>query len=370
METDAMNSRRTFLKTLIAASTLPALSWADAGSPAYLAAARRSDGAFWLYGLTETGGTVFSLPLPTRGHAAAAHPKRPEAVAFARRPGTFAIVLDCVSGRVVRRLDAPAGRHYYGHGCFSGDGHLLFTPENLYAEGAGRIGVWDAADNYRRLGDFDSGGIGPHDIIRVPGGEVKAIANGGIRTHPDTGRAKLNLDTMQPNVTYVDEGGTILEQVEIAPEWHRNSIRHLAMRNDGLLAFAMQWEGDLADMPPLVGLHRRGKPARLLDAGPGQARMRGYAGSVAFSGDGTQVGITSPRGGMAHFFDVSDGTLAAAVALTDVCGLAAHPGGYAATDGLGGIRVIAVDGPALPETRGEVAWDNHLVGLATLSGPA
>lgn len=364
-----MNNRRTFLKTLIAASTLPALSWADAGSPAYLAAARRPDGAFWLYGLTDTGETVFSLPLPTRGHAAAAHPKRPEAVAFARRPGTFAIVLDCVSGQVVRRLDAPAGRHYYGHGCFSGDGQLLFTPENLYDAGVGRIGVWDAADDYRRVGDFDSGGIGPHDIVRLPGSEVKAIANGGIRTHPDTGRAKLNLDTMRPNVTYVNGAGTIIERIEIASEWHRASIRHLAVRSDGLIAFAMQWEGDLAEMPPLLGLHRQGEAARLLDAGPGQARMRGYAGSVAFSGDEARVGITSPRGGMAHIFGVADGMLSEAVPQQDVCGLAAHPEGFVSTDGLGGCRVLREDGGGPAGTRSEVAWDNHLVRLASKPGP-
>jgi uncharacterized protein len=358
-----MTNRRDFLRTLLAASTLPALSWADAGSPAYLAAARRPDGAFRLYGLTSGGAEVFSLPLPTRGHAAAAHPRRPEAVAFARRPGTFAVVLDCVSGEILRRLDAPAGRHYYGHGCFSADGTQLFTPENDYDAGRGRIGVWDASQGYARLGDFDSGGIGPHDIIRLPGSEVKAIANGGIRTHPDTGRAKLNLDTMAPNLTYVDADGGLLEQVEIAPELRRNSIRHLAVRDDGVIAFAMQWEGDLWETPPLLGLHRRGEAPRLLDAGPQQARMRAYAGSVAFSGNGTMVGITSPRGGMAHFFRVADGTFAEAVAQVDVCGLAAHASGFVTTDGTGGCRIVTPGSGARAETRSEVAWDNHLVRL-------
>lgn len=358
-----MTSRRTFLKSLLVASTLPALSWADAGSPAYLAAARRPDGAFWLYGLTETGSEIFSLPLPTRGHAAAAHPRRPEAVAFARRPGTFAIVLDCVSGQVKRRLDAPEGRHYYGHGCFSNDGRLLFTPENLYAQGAGRIGVWDASNGYARLGDFDSGGIGPHDIQRLPGSEVKVIANGGIRTHPDTGRIKLNIDTMQPNLTYVDEDGSILETVELAPELHQNSIRHLAIHDDGLVAFAMQWEGDPTRNPPLLGLHRRGAAPRLLEAGVEQPRMRGYAGSVAFSGDGRFAGITSPRGGMVHLFRVEDGGLAEALAQADVCGLAAHALGFITTDGTGGCRVIVPGGKVTDEGRADVAWDNHLVRL-------
>lgn len=359
-----MTSRRRFLKSLAAASALPALSWADAGSPAYLAAARQPDGAFRLHGLTQAGRALFSLPLPTRGHAAAAHPMRPEAVAFARRPGTYAIVLDCVSGRIARRLDAPEGRHFYGHGCFSADGAHLFTTESDYETGEGRIGLWDAGAGYARIGEFASGGIGPHDMLRLPGSGAMAIANGGIRTHPDTGRAKLNLDTMRPNLTYIDGEGRILEQVELPPELHRNSIRHLAARGDGLIAFAMQWEGDPWETPPLLGLHARGGAPRLLDAGALQARMRGYAGSIAFSGDETCIAITSPRGGMAHVFDVSTGALTQAIAQPDICGLAAHEAGLIATDGTGGCRIIATAGGVTGEERTGVAWDNHLIRIA------
>ncbi|MEM8569430.1 MAG: DUF1513 domain-containing protein [Pseudomonadota bacterium] len=360
-----MPDRRAFLRSLIAASAMPAVSWADAGSPEYLAAAKQPDGSFHLHGLTNSGISVLSLPLPTRGHAAAAHPQRPEAVAFARRPGTFAIVIDCVSGRLAQELDAPEGRHFYGHGCFSADGTLLFTTENEYAEGRGRIGVWDAANGYRRVGDFASGGIGPHEILRLPGSDILAIANGGIRTHPDTGRAKLNLDTMQPNLTYAGPDGKLLEKVEIAHTWRRNSIRHLAARPDGSVAFAMQWEGDLWETPPLLGIHLRGTMPRLLEAGSTQARMRGYAGSVAFSGDGSQVGITSPRGGLAQIYHVSGGTLVQQLEQPDICGLAAHPSGFLATDGAGGCRTVISDmaSAAPAPSWSNLAWDNHLVSI-------
>ena len=126
-----MPSRRGFLAGLAAATLAPQPSWADAGSPAYLAAARGEDGSFVLYGLDGSGHRVFAVPLPSRGHAAAAHPSRPEAVAFARRPGTFALVIDCRSGgRLIARLAAPKGRHFFGHGAFSSDGTLLYTSEN------------------------------------------------------------------------------------------------------------------------------------------------------------------------------------------------------------------------------------------------
>ena len=153
-----MASRRGFLQTALAALTLPSLTWADAGNPSYLSAAKRSDGRYELFGLDAAGQIKFSIPLPTRGHAAAAHPARPVAVAFARRPGTYAIVLDCVMGAEITRMQAPMGHHFYGHGAYSADGNTLFTTENHIETGAGIIGVWE---NYQRIGAFPSNGIAP-----------------------------------------------------------------------------------------------------------------------------------------------------------------------------------------------------------------
>ena len=74
------------------------------------------------------------------------------------------------------------------------------------------------------------------------------IANGGIDTHPDTGRTKLNIPTMQPNLSYV-ENGTVTEVATLADAFNKNSIRHLAVRQNGDVAFGMQWQGDEDFMP-------------------------------------------------------------------------------------------------------------------------
>ena len=125
-----MASRRSFIAGMLAAGLVPKPTWAEAGNPAFLSAAMKPDGSHVLCGLSEYGAITFEIALPDRGHAAAAHPTLPEAVAFARRPGTYAIVLDCRNGQTKARLDAPAGRHFYGHGTFSENGDLLFTTEN------------------------------------------------------------------------------------------------------------------------------------------------------------------------------------------------------------------------------------------------
>ncbi len=353
-----MPSRRAFLAGL-AATAVPRLSWADAGNPAYLAAARAPSGAYALFGLTREGQDIFRIPLPDRGHAAAAHPQLPEAVAFARRPGRFALVIDCLTGQLRQRLDAPAGRHFYGHGAFLDDGRILATSENEIDSGQGVIGLWARDAGYARIGEFASGGIGPHEIKALPG-DVLVVANGGIRTHPDHGRDKLNLETMRPNLAYLSAHGEMLEQVELAPELWQNSIRHLAVAPDGQVGFAMQWQGAPEDGVPLLGLHRRGAAPVLAEAGLAeQIAMQGYAGSGAFSGDGQQVAITSPRGGRLHVFD-SEGGFLASHRRADICGLAAAPAGLLATDGLGGVLAGSGDG-LRPLAKAERAWDNHLV---------
>ena len=355
------SSRRGFLLGAAGAAAAPALGWAEAGSPWALAAGRAADGGYALHGLSAAGRSLFALPLPGRGHAAAAHPLRPLAVAFARRPGTFALVIDCVSGRVLRRLAAPEGRHFYGHGAFSADGTLLFTPENDFEAGEGRIGVWAG---FERIAELPSGGVGPHDMQPLPGGGAGSggfvIANGGIMTHPDSGRAKLNLPFMAPNLAWTDGYGRLEAITELPPRMRLSSIRHLAVRADGLVAFAMQRQDDAHDLP-LLGLVRRGAAPVLVAAPGAEARrsLAGYGGSVAFSGDGRRVAVSAPRGGRIHVFDAADGAFLSVVEDRDVCGLAPGPGGGFMTSS--GAGLLAFPGEAAAAVQHDLAWDNHLV---------
>ncbi|MGP3698232.1 DUF1513 domain-containing protein [Rhodobacter sp. NSM] len=350
-----MATRRHILAGLIA-SAMPRLSWADAGSPAFLAAARAPDGSFALHGLTETGARLFAIPLPARGHAAAAHPTRAEAVAFARRPGTYALVIACASGGLRARLTPPEGRQFNGHGAYSVDGTLLYTSEVVAETSEGVIGVWDTA-GWHRVDEFPSGGIGPHELRRLPGSDVLVVANGGIRTDPQD-RTKLNVETMRPNLSYLGPDGALLEQAELPEDLRQNSIRHLALGEDGTVAFAMQWEGDPAEPVPLLGLHRRGEALRLCPAREQDLfAMQGYAGSIARSAG--LIALTSPRGGVVQLH-AEDGTALATHARPDACGVAPVEGGFVVTDGGGAITRLTRDG-FRPLDRADAAWDNHLV---------
>lgn len=350
--------RRQFLGGLIAAGVIPKLTWADAGSPAFLAAAGTVQGDYLLCGLGADLNLLFTLPLPARGHAGAGHPTRPEAIAFARRPGTFAVVINCATGDQIAALTAPEGRHFYGHGTFSADGATLFTTENDYEMGQGRIGLWDADDGYRRIGEWDSGGVGPHDIRRVGEGDVLVVANGGIDTHPDTGRTKLNIPTMRPNLAYIEDG-VVIESVPLSEDLHKNSIRHLAVSKDGLVAIGMQWEGE-GTPTALVATHSRGAPVTLMQAPKNDVRrMNGYIGSVACTPDGATIAVTSPRGNEVQVFDAKTGRLTGIRAITDACGIATLGGQFVVTSGTGAVDLLSgANALQMP-----FMFDNHLVSL-------
>lgn len=315
-----------------------------------------------LLGLAEDGTERFRVPLPARGHAAAARPRLAEAVAFGRRPGRYALVLDCAEGRVVAELAAPAGRAFQGHGAFSPDGATLFTTETA-EEGRGLLGVWDAVAGYKRIGEVSSGGIGPHEILLTPDGRRLAVANGGIATDTDV-RSPLNLATMHANLSWLDVGsGEVVETIETPDELRLNSIRHIAIARDGTLAAALQWEGDELMTPPLLAVHRPGAAAlEFHSAEPGlQRRARNYAGSAAISDDAAQAAITCPRGGMMLVFDLATGE-ATELDSPDLCGVAAARGRFVCTTGEG----VFID-PASAGGRRSfagLAFDNHIVRLA------
>jgi len=356
-----MASRRRFLASLGAATMTPRLGWGAVGTPVALSAAMTPDGGFLLVGLDAAGAIGFQVPLPARGHAAAAHPHLAEVVAIARRPGTFALVVDCATGAVSQTLSAPKGRHFYGHGAFSSDGTLLFTTENDVATGEGRIGVWDPRLGYARVDEFASGGIGPHEVLRLPSGNL-AVANGGIRTHPDTGREKLNLDSMRANLAVFSPSGHLIDRAEVAEDIHHNSLRHIAVADDGTVACGFQWQGDPFDAPSLLALYRGDgilEPAQIDESQ--LLRLDGYIGSVSAYQQGG-FAVSSPRGGRVLAFDRA-GVLQEAHSAEDICGLTRNARSEClATDGFGRVYTLG-SGQLRAVQVHPVAFDNHLVAL-------
>lgn len=314
-------------------------------------------------GLPESGPS-----LPGRGHGVSLRPGSAEAVVFARRPGTYAAVFEPHSGLVVRRFDTPPERHFYGHGVFDPSGRMLFATENDTRRGRGVLGLYDATDGYRRVGEIEAFGIGPHDIALLADGRTLAVANGGILTLPESGRDKLNLDSMQPSLNLIDAAsGKLVEERRLAPALHQLSIRHLAQAPSGLIAAGMQWEGEPGSPVPLVAIDR-GSGLVTLDAPADElAGMAAYIGSVAFDRSGQVIAASCPRGGRVAFWRADDGQFLRTVATADACavGPAEAPGHFIMATGLGLVQHIdSLTGEIVPVgERAPVAYDNHLTML-------
>ena len=365
-------NRRLFLKSLAASSLLlPSLNIAAAKLPQkthYFSARGDLDGRYFISAFDEQGKQRFDVLLPSRGHAIAVHPLLNHVVAVARRPETYLIVIDGESGQIIHHHESDENRHFYGHSVFSPDGRWLYTTENNIENGQGMIGVRDVMNNYRQVAEFKSHGIGPHELDLLSDGETLVVANGGILTRPETGRSKLNLDTMSPSLAYINaNNGSLLEQHKLPANLHQNSIRHFAINRHDQVCFAMQYQGNASHQPPLVGLHRRGQPLQLMHAPAGiQQQMRNYCGSVCKDSSGHWFAVSSPRGNLITFWSARDAQYVSSVTVEDGCGIASGQGHgeFFLSSGTGGVFRYFIQQdkltPVAPIADLKTRWDNHI----------
>jgi hypothetical protein len=355
--------RRDFMKAAglaFAASLAPrrlhAMQQADAVfATAYL----DTSGACGVAVLSEDRRLLFTTALPGRGHDVTYDPLSRRSVVFARRPGTFAVVFDHTGKTAPVTITSVAGRHFFGHGVFSPDGRLLYATENDYDNAAGMVGVYDAGDGFRRLGEFPTRGMDPHEVLLLADGRTLAVANGGVETHPDYGRAELNIATMKPSLVFLDRlSGDLIEEQQLAPELHQLSLHHLAEDASGAVWFGGQYKGPAADRPLLVGKARPGAGIALLGMDtPVLDRLHNYIGSVAANLDADTVAVTSPEGNSLVVIEAASGKVVSSRELVEVCGIAPERQGFVASTGRG--EVLGCDGG---DTRfDDYVWDNHML---------
>jgi len=366
-------NRRQFLAACAAGALLPIAGTSLASAPLRFASASEdAEGRHWLILFDDQGNRLVEHQLPGRAHHVAAHPTEPWLMAVARRPDRFIDVVDRTSGALLQRIDSGSERHFFGHAVFSADGRWLVATENDLASGQGRVVIRDCQQAFSIVADYPSHGIGPHELAWLNDQRTLVIANGGIQTHPDQGRAKLNLDSMQPSLAYIDsQSGELLDQVMLPASLHQCSIRHIDVNRHDQVAIAMQYQGALYDDVPLIALHQRGSditPLTLPD--PVRQRMKQYCGSARFDVSGDYFAISAPRGDLISFWQ-RDGRFLDSVRVRDGCGLAAtdQPGSFVISSGNG--RCYHYDlqqrrKQRLPAAGAQPpAWDNHMVRITS-----
>lgn len=359
-------SRRAFLAGAgLAAAGAGFVGWRLRRPTLFLSAHHDHDERPHVGAFDSRGRLRFRLPIDVRAHAAAGHPVHHDVVVvMARRPGNLLYEIDLAAGAVRRVVRSADNRHFYGHGAYSPDGRYLFTTENDFENGVGVIGVRDG-ETLALLREMPSYGVGPHELAFLSDGRTLVVANGGIRTHPDLPRQKLNLPAMTPSLAYIDAASGALQAAH-ALDNRFLSIRHLDVGPGDLVGIALQHEGSPETIEPLVGFQQGGGPIVLASA-PDRVlrRLNHYTGSICLHPGTSIAAVSCPRGGQVTFWDAAKGRFAATLPIRDAGGISLSVNGesFVVTNGLGEIHAIRADtltpaSPpiAIPDTR----WDNHL----------
>jgi hypothetical protein len=296
-------------------------------------------------------------PAPGRAHGLMAMPDG-GFVAVANRPGRWLLRCDA-QGRVTQRhaLEDDGAPHTLGgHAMLSADGQRLFTCETNPDTGDGWIGV-RSTDTLRRLGEFPSQGLDPHQMLLDGQGRLW-VANGGIPRLRD-GR-KTAMERMAPSlVQLAPDDGRLLAQHRLDDP--RLSLRHMAWAEGGeRMGVALQAEHDdearRREAPLLAVLEhgRLGLPTR-------DAQGAGYAGDIA-AGPGGGFVLSGQRTGRGLWWHPQAATELVRVAeLGEPCALASWDGGRGVLIAarLGVARWHASEAPRMLRWPMPMSPDNH-----------
>ena len=333
MGTNARPSRR---QLLVAGATALLLDWrlADAagrapetapvksGDPTRLLTAWDDEQGRHHVGILRVGGSQCavqsSVEVPTRAHALAIEPDG-AVLAVARRPGDWLLRWRPGRSRINGRQWwwNTGAQRFNGHLLPTADGQYLLTTETDMNSGAGLLVRRDRA-SLDVIAQWPTLGQDPHALLLLPQGHA-LVANGGIATLPETGRAKHNLAQMDSSLAIIDPAnGKLLGQWRLQDP--RLSLRHLALHPGGRVAVALQAEHDdpveKARAPVLALFDPEGGK---LDVAPESGQLEGYAGDVAVINGRFVVGCS--RAGQAVHFSV-DGKRAGSTALVAPCAVA------------------------------------------------
>ena len=386
-----------FTPTKVAADTkpfMPEVSWVSG-------VADLTNNEFAVVGIDSQRQICWQTAMPERVHdiliqpdqessnASATHDNRIarnnsiDVAVMGRRPSEWFWVLAADSGKLRYSIKAEANRHFYGHACYSLEGDLLYVTENNTSDFSGVIGIYDVASGYKKIGEFATQGIGPHEIVMHPDGKTLVIANGGIKTERAS-REELNIDSMQPSLVYLDRHeGKLIQQVY--PAHNQMSVRHLTMHNDGTVIIGIQFQGERHLNVPMILTHRLGQSEftalQMDQTNPnGWHRFHHYIASVSVHSNRNLVCATSPIGGCAAVFDLNSGELIESVDLADCAGVAVYPSStwhnsttdkaesptFLVSDGQGALTQIKVNIQTRPfsvkveKVQQPYAFDNHL----------
>jgi hypothetical protein len=237
----------------------------------------------------------------------------------------------------------------------------LYVTENDFEKARGVVGVYDGLADFRKVNEFYAHGTGSHEIQRLTGSTILVVANGGIHTHPDYPRQKLNLATMKPSLSFIDASdGRLLKQQFLID--HQASIRHIAV-NESQVAVGLQHQSHTHQKSAICA-YSDGAHFNLQQvSGELAPELKHYIASAAMGRNGL-LAFTAPRGDRVLFIDSGRNVLVRQLELRDVAGICYQKEKdlFYVSTGTGGI--FPIGGSTLTLGPGRqfdgLKWDNHM----------
>jgi hypothetical protein len=291
-----------------------ALAWSEPGAAPQ---AERSQWAgVWQLGADGTR-VLTRVAMPTRAHGLWREAGG-TLLTVARRPGPWLARWQPATGGLLRQVWAEPGRQFNGHVLATPDGRGLLSTEQDQSDGAGLVALRDTATLALR-DEWPTHGTDPHQLLWV--GDRVFVANGGVPTRPETGRARRELPAMDSSLVLLDgRSGRLLGQWRLADR--RLSLRHLAWHAPtGTLGIALQAElDDPAERAraPLLALFDGQGLRSVAPPTAAAGGWSGYAGDIGASADGFRLSAT--RAGLLLDWTARGGW-SVPVGLAEVCAL-------------------------------------------------
>lgn len=252
------------------------------------------------------------LDIPTRAHGLMSL-KDGSTIALARRPGEWIVRWFPKTGQAIWHW-LPPHRTLNGHGLLSQNQKMLYTTETDLDNGAGFVVLRDVT-TFDVLAEWQTFGIDPHQLLFDLDHNL-FVANGGVPTAPETGRAKINLAAMDSSIVCLEKNtGKLMNQWRLSDP--RLSLRHLAWHGQ-VLGVSLQAEHDDVNQKkqaPVLAVLRDNK----LHLANQPQSLAGYGGDIAASSSGFVVGC--PRANGFACFD-AQGSWQKLMMLDEACAIA------------------------------------------------
>lgn len=392
-----MSDRRAFLKLLSLVSTLPVLSGATLVSGAGgVSRSSNSLGSWLLSAFDDLEGKhyvgvydeqndvwVAKVRVSQRYHSCSTRNKgtrdysakyssaskrathsSSKAIFVARRPGNQAVILD-LNAKTVVEVTAPTGRHFFGHAAEDALGRVWFS-EHDYQQGRSLLVCRTGEDLAVEEIAIDLEGHGPHELIFLNDGATAAVGLGGIQTHPDYPRKKLNIERMQSELLIVDTVKKVIKE-RWRPDDPQVSLRHLDVATDiDAVVIGGQYQGPAYNQFALVYVYLKHQGLIAMKAPESVWRsMNQYIASVRVNTEKQEVLVSCPRSNSVHLFSLSEGVWLSQYRLRDPGGIAMLlDGSYLISTGEGEIVCLSSNNDALTlvssKRVSDTRWDNHM----------